>query len=194
MLRVKAKTHRLNEIIQLKDALKIAKELGVVENSFSGKTSNKVLSVQVGKGVDMPTWYLFGSKALASEIEVLEAVSNDDPYIPGLVDLQNQLKALEHNRLLETLRARDNDDAFVEEISRLTAEKKTLEALVFSPQGITSRTVNNYSYPPEYPIKPNKRLVVVLGGVLGLMLGIFAAFLVNFLEKNRKQEDEVTAL
>jgi uncharacterized protein involved in exopolysaccharide biosynthesis len=49
--------------------------------------------------------------------------------------------------------------------------------------------VNQTAFPPESPIKPNRKLIVALGAVLGLMIGVFGAFFLNFLEKQRQEED-----
>ena len=49
--------------------------------------------------------------------------------------------------------------------------------------------IDQQAYRPDSPIKPKKRLIVALGGVLGLMLGIFAAFFFNFVENNRKDPE-----
>ncbi len=50
-------------------------------------------------------------------------------------------------------------------------------------------SVNQVAYASEMWIKPERKLIVVLGAVLGLMLGIFGAFFFNFLE-NQKQDEE----
>jgi len=39
---------------------------------------------------------------------------------------------------------------------------------------------------PEYPIKPKKRQNVTIAGILGLISGIFLAFFMEFLEKNKE--------
>lgn len=39
-------------------------------------------------------------------------------------------------------------------------------------------------YEPVYPVKPNKKLNVALAGVLGLMVGVFLAFGVEFCRRN----------
>jgi uncharacterized protein involved in exopolysaccharide biosynthesis len=49
--------------------------------------------------------------------------------------------------------------------------------------------VNQVAYASEMRIKPKRKLIVVLGAVLGLLLGIFGAFFFNFLG-NQKQDEE----
>ena len=43
----------------------------------------------------------------------------------------------------------------------------------------------NYAQLPVAPIKPNKKLNILIAGVLGLFVGIFAAFFLEFLQKEK---------
>ena len=45
---------------------------------------------------------------------------------------------------------------------------------------------------PEIPEKPKRKLIVVLGGVCGLFLGIFAVFFSQFLRKIKSLNPEIT--
>jgi LPS O-antigen subunit length determinant protein (WzzB/FepE family) len=67
---------------------------------------------------------LYGEKALLERVELLESVTSDDPFIPELVTLTNQLKAVQNNNVLKTLQEREDDDPFIPEIIAL---KKTLK-------------------------------------------------------------------
>ncbi|WGS66040.1 GumC family protein [Marinitoga aeolica] len=44
---------------------------------------------------------------------------------------------------------------------------------------------------PNKPIKPNKKLTAAIGGVLGIFLGILVAFIVEYMDKSIKDEDEI---
>ncbi|QTA38450.1 polysaccharide biosynthesis tyrosine autokinase [Thermosipho ferrireducens] len=44
---------------------------------------------------------------------------------------------------------------------------------------------------PKEPIKPNKKLTAAIGGVLGIFLGILMAFIVEYLDKSVRDEDEI---
>ena len=39
----------------------------------------------------MPDWYLFGEKVLLERIEILRSRISDDPFIPELVKLKNEI-------------------------------------------------------------------------------------------------------
>lgn len=44
---------------------------------------------------------------------------------------------------------------------------------------------------PRYPVKPNKKLSLAIGGVLGIFLGMLAVFLVEYADKTLKTEEEI---
>lgn len=44
---------------------------------------------------------------------------------------------------------------------------------------------------PDKPIKPNKKLTAAIGGVLGIFLGILVAFIIEYMDKSIKDEDEI---
>jgi uncharacterized protein involved in exopolysaccharide biosynthesis len=46
--------------------------------------------------------------------------------------------------------------------------------------------VAKYAFIPESPIKPNKKLNIAIGGVLGLFIGIFIAFFIEFWQAGKK--------
>ncbi len=120
--RYKAKENRLNQIVVLIDSAKLAKSLGIIENNFKlinddGASSD--LTIAIGESKDLPEWYLYGEKALIQRVELLENRMNDDPFIPELVTLNNQLNEVQNNNLLKTLETRQDDGPFIPEIVTL---------------------------------------------------------------------------
>jgi len=45
--------------------------------------------------------------------------------------------------------------------------------------------IASLAYEPRAPIKPNKKLNILIAGVLGLFVGIFAAFFLEFWQKGK---------
>jgi len=90
---------------------------------------------------------------------------------------------------LSALKSRKTDDPYIKGIRELQEQLLMLnnKLLAFNDDFKVVR-IDQQAYRPDSPIKPKKRLIVALGGVLGLMLGIFSAFFFNFLENNRKEE------
>ncbi len=88
----KAQAERQDEIIRLKEALSIAKAIGLENPSLpAGKTTEEGANY-----VDRNLTYMRGSKALASQIEVLENRENDLAFVPELRDLTAQLNFLKN--------------------------------------------------------------------------------------------------
>jgi len=139
-VRYKAKESRLNQIVVLTDSVKLAKSLGIIENNFkliNDDGANSDLTIAIGESKDLPEWYLYGEKALIQRVELLENRTSDDPFIPELVTLNNQLNEVQNNNALKTLEARQDDDPFIPELVTLNNQLnevqnnnalKTLEA------------------------------------------------------------------
>jgi len=193
-LRVKAKKDRLNKIQVLSDAATIAESLGITENNFkvmgdAQKSNTAALTVAIGDNQELPQWYLFGSKALVAEIEVLRNRDNDDPYVPEIVNLQNTLKEIQSNQTLRTLESREDDSPFIAEINQLDVEAIKLKSISLDSTGINAMQISQYAYPEESPITPKKRQIVAVAFVAGFILSIFLVFIMNTF----RQEDEKVA-
>ena len=194
-LRVKAKKDRLNKIQVLSDSATIADSLGITENNFkimgdAQKANAAALTVAIGDNQELPQWYLFGSKALATEIEVLRNRDNDDPYVPEIVNLQIALKEIQSNQTLRTLESREDDSPFIAEINQLDVEAIKLKSFSLDSTGINAMQINQYAYPEKSPIKPKKRLIVAVAFVAGFMLSIFLVFIMNAF---RQEDNKSTA-
>ena len=69
--------------------------------------------------------------------------------------------------------------------------EKLEEARIQEASQISDARVLDYALLPKYPVSPRKRLNVILGFILGLMLGIFGAFIVEYLDTSVKDPKEV---
>jgi len=117
-----AKENRLSQIAILYDSARVAKSLGIIENNFKlfdGNSANSDLTIAIGENLDLPEWYLYGEKALSQTIDLLESRTNDDPFIPELATLKNQINEIQNNNLLQTLEARQDDSPFIPELVAL---------------------------------------------------------------------------
>lgn len=130
-LRAAAEQDRLNRIARLKEDLILAKSI-----DLKNPASNQNLIISYNDG----TAYLRGSTALEAELALLEARTNNDPFIENLSLLNEQLSLL--------------------------------QALQLSDAPLELASVDSYAITPETPTKPNKRLIVLIGILVGLALGI----------------------
>jgi len=200
--RYKEKETRLSQIIILNEAAQLAKSLGIIENNFKLINSNKAtdLTIAIGESKDLPDWYLYGESALLEKIKILNARTNDDPYIPELVTLNNELTAVKNNNILKALEERKNDSHFIKmtqtdnegntnivyPVSELSAEKNKLESLIVDMNGFNSMYLSQISTPPQHPIKPNKKIIVLLAFFGSLMMSIFLALILGILKPDGK--------
>ncbi|MNJ14200.1 Chain length determinant protein [compost metagenome] len=84
---VTARKQRDDEIVQLKEALRVARTIGLEKPPIiSDELSNEVTA-----GMSGTLTYMRGSKALEAEIANLESRVSDDPFIKGLRNKQERL-------------------------------------------------------------------------------------------------------
>ncbi len=93
-LRKLAKDRRLDRIAKLEENIKIARKLNLKKPSVVGPKAN----IQGVEAQGLPLYYL-GYDLLEAEKTVLEKRKNDDPFIPGLRNLQEKLYALQEVQL-----------------------------------------------------------------------------------------------
>jgi len=185
--RYKAKENRLNQIVVLIDAAKLAKSLGIIENNFKlieGDGASSDLTIAIGESKDLPEWYLYGEKALAQRVELLKNRISDDPFIPELVTLKNQLNEVQNNNLLETLETRQDDSPFIAEIVKLDIEKIKLKSRIVGMNGVNAMQLSQTSL--SRPINANKRMIVLLAFIGSFMMSVFLALIMSALKPDEK--------
>ncbi len=124
---------------------------------------------------DDPT--ISGLRDLQEELSRLNAIKSDDPTIPGLRDLQEELARLN---------AIKSDDPFIDGLRDLQENLALLNQIKIEDEGLHAVTIDQAAYPPKNRIKPNRRLIVSLGTVVGLFLGIFLVFFVSFIQNQKE--------
>lgn len=160
-LRQIAEDRRLDRVVQLQEALYIASQLGIDQRAVFSSAAFSQTKANPGFGVIVN--------------------SADTPlYLRGTQALQAEI---------DMLRKRKSDDPFIGPLRNLQKELAQLDEIAIDPTKIKAFRLDQPALKPDAPIKPKRNLVVALGFVLGLMLGIFAAFLANFIETARRSEE-----
>ena len=86
---------------------------------------------------------------------------------------------------INILQNRKTDDPFISGLRDLQEQLALLRSIKITETGMHSVTVDQAAYPPKNRIKPNRRLIVSLGTVVGLFLGIVLVFFVSFIQKQK---------
>ncbi|MDC0152307.1 Wzz/FepE/Etk N-terminal domain-containing protein [Deltaproteobacteria bacterium] len=194
-----AQLRRDDQVLRFKEAIVIADSLGIKRRQDATsffKSSQMNLDIITSTN---PLYYA-GTQSLQAEIKILQKRESDDPFIPELRDLQEQLTLLnainsddpfidglrDLQEKLARLRSIKSDDPFIPKLRDLQEQLLLLRSIKITEKGMHSVTVDQAAYPPKNRIKPNRRLIVSLGTVVGFFLGIFLVFLVSFVEKQRE--------
>jgi len=95
-------------------------------------------------------------------------------YYRGAKELTTQARVLSE---------RKNDDAFTSGLRNLQKNIAVLRAIKIDRDHVKSVNVDQAAYPPTTPIKPQKKLIVILGLILGVIFGMSAAVMRNTAKK-----------
>ncbi len=154
--RVIAKQRRLDRIAELKEALEIAQRLNLSEQINA--PAQVTANTTAGGGISVNT----GSTPL---------------FYRGTNAL---------NAELLVLKARESDDPFISGLRDSQEELARLRSVNLDPNVLKVAKTDQPAYAPTSREKPKRKLIVMLGFVLGGMLGVFAAFFVNFVQSQKE--------
>lgn len=186
-LRLALKTRRENRIMQLDEAITIASSLGIKKPTTPSsmgegtRVSGSVIKTEVNNQ-NIPLYFM-GTEALEAEKQSLLSRENDDFTSGRIVEIAQELKLLEHNRQVEILESRENEDLFLAELAEQYKEISRLKGLKVNMDNLKMVSVDQLAVQPASPIKPKKTMIVAVGVVLGGMLGLFAALLRSAIRK-----------
>ncbi len=183
-LRQQLKTRRDNRINQLNEAIRIATSLGISKPTTPSSLGASEITAQGSvirtevNNQQIPLYFM-GSDALEAERKALLARRSDDFTEPRIAQIARELKLLEHNRQIEVLNSRENEDLFLKDLAGWREEAARLRALQIDTDALRLVSVDQSAVEPSRPIKPKKALIVVLALILGGMLGLFIALVRN---------------
>ncbi|UIP31290.1 Wzz/FepE/Etk N-terminal domain-containing protein [Stutzerimonas kunmingensis] len=183
-LRQQLKTRRDNRINQLNEAIRIATSLGITKPTTPSSlgaaqitSQGSVIRTEVNNQ-QIPLYFM-GSEALEAERKALLVRRSDDFTEPRIAEIARELKLLEHNRQIEALNSRENEDLFLKDLAGWREEAARLRAMQLDTDSLKLVSIDQSAVEPSRPIKPRKALIVALALVLGGMLGLFIALMRN---------------
>jgi chain length determinant protein (polysaccharide antigen chain regulator) len=152
-----AKELRLDRIAMLEEQIHIARELDLMTRGNTPHRNPARNNIEVAVTTADEPLYLRGIKELTAEKKILEKRENDDPFIVELREKQIRLAYLE-------------------------SSWKKLQA---STSNIFAARIDQSASVPDNPVRPRRVLVLTESLLLGVIIGMFMAFLVNFVEQRR---------
>ena len=103
-------------------------------------------------------------------------IDNDLIYTRGAKTLRAQL---------DVLQKRTSDEPFIAGFRELNTQLELLKAYTLDDSNVSVVQIDEAAEVPSAPIKPNKKLIVAIGIVLGGMLGVFAALIRSMIRKRK---------
>ena len=191
--KINARKKASKEIQALSESLKIAQSLNIKNNNFhllkntttlgkltSKKEQNntKELTKPLKNGL-IPTWFLYGEKALKEEIKVFNSRLNQ--VISASPETAQSLDKRNNNFNL----LKGNDDNYIDgfvDLELLIKQLKSFKANTLIPIVVL---IDQPSIPPTKPINLKAQKIIPIGIGLGLFFGMIAAFLSHSMEKLR---------
>lgn len=199
------RTQRSNRIEALNEAISIAETLNFQKPTSPGMESNKAQSSNILRAElvqqQIPLYFL-GTEALTAERDALLKRTSDDFTSPRIAAIEGELLLLENNRKIEMLKARDHQDLFLDEIMSL---KQKLAELSIKEKGVKDSVapflptfdivnIDEKAITPLSPLKPNKKLITIIGFLLGGMIGVIFVLLRQGIRNYQKKLQQTTSL
>lgn len=179
-LRQQLKTRRQNRIMQLDEAITIAKKLGIVAPTTPSALGESGLTRQGNmirtevSNQQIPLYFM-GQAALEAERATLVSRSSDDFTEPRIDEIQKELNLLANNREVALLKQRDNEELFLKGLGEIREELAHLNNLNTNYSQLNLVDIDRIASSPLEPVKQRKALIVGLGLMFGLFLGIVLA-------------------
>ncbi|MBU4118733.1 MAG: hypothetical protein KJ555_08230 [Proteobacteria bacterium] len=154
-----ATKRRQDRIFLLEDQIAIAQASNIFERKLSTYSTMNRQSVGVTLNTAEEPLYMRGVKELSAEKKELETRKNDEPFIVGFRDKQ-------------------------ESLAQLDAGLKQLQAARAIAHAVT---IDQLAIQSKIPVSPRRMRVLALSVMLGGIMGVFAAFVVNVIEQQKKR-------
>jgi len=133
-----------------------------------------------------PIYYNFAQQLISTKISISSLQAEEKQLKVNINDFNLKLETLRKELAQEKLtqsrleREYDTSKGVYDVLSQKNEEVRIAVATESGTVKIAS-----LAYEPKYPIKPNKKLNILIAGVLGIFVGVFAAFFLEFWQKGK---------
>ena len=133
-----------------------------------------------------PIYYNFTQQLISTGASISSLQAEDNQLIENINNLNLELETLRKESASEKL----NQSRLEREYNTakgvydvLSQKAEEVKIAVATESGLVK--IASLAYEPKGPIKPNKKLNILIAGVLGLFVGIFIAFFLEFWQKGK---------
>ncbi|MFQ6576123.1 Wzz/FepE/Etk N-terminal domain-containing protein [Pseudomonas sp. UM16] len=190
-LRVELRMRREARLVQLEEAISVARSLGLKKPATPSSMAEEVVGasnvVRTEVNSQQVPLYFMGSDVLEAERNTLRKRVSDDFTAPRVAQIRKEMLMLTFNRKIEMLKARENEVVFLEGIEELRAERARLESIKMDMQQLRMVIVDQSAVPPTKPVAPRKTLIVLAATVGGLLFGLFIALMRGMFKTHLRQ-------
>ena len=183
----------ITEMNEQEKILKLKKSI-VDDQFFQQLISNisddnlKIADLTYISEVTNPIYYNLAQQLISTNISINSLIAEDNQLKKNINDFNASLEELKKELTEKKL--------ILSQLNReYSAKEKLYNNLYIQTEGIrlteTAEAdllkISSLAHEPKYPIKPNRKLNILIAGVLGLFVGIFVAFFLEFWQKGNKQ-------
>lgn len=187
-LRMQLKLKRQARLTELDEAIFIASSLGLKRPSTPSQMGDEVSAKgNVIRTVvnDRPVpLYFMGTEVLDAERSALRKRTSDDFAEPRISLIRKELMMLANNRSVEAIKARENEEAFLEGVEALRAERARLQSIDTKLEGLNLVTIDQRAVASSKPLKPRKAIIIIVALIIGLLLGSVITLVRALMKKN----------
>jgi uncharacterized protein involved in exopolysaccharide biosynthesis len=192
---IEVESHLKDTIKQVRDSITVnwVKNTNMIEISFennnpelAAEIANTIAAVFVDKSIIM-------NRSKASEVKKFI----EEQLLEKEKELTEEEDKLQYEKRLEELPDKELRLARLERAVRVSENiyllllEKYQEARINEVMEFGDIRIIDKALAPDEPIKPNKKLNLVIGGILGLMLGVMMVFFLEYMDNTIKNTEDV---
>lgn len=159
-LRVQLKLQRQARLAELDEAISIASNLGLKKPSTPSLMADEVIATgnvirTEVNGRPVPLYFM-GTEVLVAERTALLKRTSVDFVEPRIGQIRKELILLSNNRSVEAIKARANEQDFLEGVEALRVERARLRSIDTQLLGLHLVSIDQRAVASDKPIKPRK--------------------------------------
>ena len=162
-------------------------EISATEELIQEEIENEF--IRTGEGMSLnPTYQTILTAVITSEtsLQIIEStIQSVDILRKSYLDELAEIPRLEQQLLELQREVSIRENLYTLLLERLEEAKISEAAVIGNAAVIDSALI------PSTPVKPNRRLSLAIGGVLGIFLGMLGVFLAEYLDKTLKSEEDI---